>query len=1128
MKNNGNEGKMSSLLSQKIWRTMKITTLFIVLGIINVMASDAYSQKAKITLSVTNASLEVVLDQIESQSEFYFLFNQNLIDINRKVQVNAKNQKISKILDRLFEDTGVTYEVFDRQIVLTKADADNTIAEGEPNDALYYKNRANVKGTALSANAAKQIEKTISGKLTDAADGTPLIGANVVEKGTTNGTVTDADGKYKLSVADNATTLIFSYIGYETQEVEIGNQSVIDLAMTPDLTQLEEIVVVGYGSVKKSDLTGSVASVSAEELTAYPAVDALQSLQGRAAGVTITSSNGEPGSAYRIQIRGNTSINASNDPLFVVDGLIGGVMPPPEDIESMEILKDASATAIYGARGANGVVMVTTRRGKKGTPQINFSSSWSSQKEVNRLELLNADQFTSYIQEIDPSYTPELTGAGTDWQDEIYRTGGLQNYQLSVGGATDKVSYYVSGTVFDQKGIVQDSRYKRYSLTSNIDVKASKIFNFGTSVFARRTKQSGVRTQEGGDAAQTGVISGAYKFMPTQGIRDANGRFSVAERGFPIDNPYAMATELENETIQDLFQGNVYAEINIVDGLKFKTTLGSTVNNSRYGQYYPTTLERGDAADGEATLNFRKSTSVLSESYLTYSKSFSDMHDLTVMAGYSYQKNRSERVGVVATGFTSDSFSFWNLGNATDPASVNSNLTTSEFEAFFGRLNYTLNGKYLLTLTGRSESSSVFAKNNKTGFFPSAALGWKVSDESFLSGSNTISLLKLRASWGQVGNQGIGAYQSLASFRETTTTVQDGFVPALFPAKIGNVDLGWETTTQTDIGVDFEVLGGRIALTADYYIMTTDDLLFNVPLPAYTGFSSQLQNIGVVQNKGFELAINGAVLQGDLTWNTGANITFNKNTILELVENETDGNDILYSSSPLPGGGNTQILREGESVGTFWGFVYQGVSQAGDSLLIGSEGIVGGESFKDLNGDGELTEEDRTIIGDPNPDFTWGWNNDFSYKGFSLNIFIQGTKGGDMLNYTLMELGVLNGRNNATVDALNRWTPTNTDTDIPVANAARSFVTSDRWIEDGSYVRVKNVSLSYNLPQSLLDNIGLRTARIYVSGQNLLTFTKYNGLDPEVVYSGSASNLGLDYGSYPNVKSYTVGLNIGF
>ncbi len=1129
MENNVNEGRVPFLLLQKIWRIMKITTLFIVLGIVNVMATEAYSQKARVTLNLSDAPLEVVLDEIEKQSEFYFLFDQNLIDIDRKVHVNVKNQKIGKILDKLFKNTDITYRVFDRQIVLTKSDVEGTIANGKDGLLLYDSNPGAEERATRATSNVLSAERVISGQLKDATDGSPLIGANVIEKGTNNGTVTDVEGKYRLIVSEKATTLVFSYIGYETQEISIGNQSVIDVALLPDLKQLEEIVVVGYGSVKKSDLTGSVASVSSEDLTAYPAIDAAQALQGRAAGVTVTSTNGEPGAPFRIQIRGNTSINASSAPLIVVDGFVGGVMPPPEDIKSMEILKDASATAIYGSRGANGVIMITTNSGRKGKPQINFSSSWTSQTPTNRLELLNGTQYAEYVNEVSPGFYPDPAsfGQGTDWQDEIYRTGGIQNYQLSVGGGSDNVNYYVSGVLFDQKGVVKDSQFKRYSLTSNVNIKASEVFSFGANLFTRRSVQYGTRSQEGGNASQTGVISGAYKFAPTLGIRDDEGNFTVADRGFPIDNPFALATELENETFLDVFQSNLYAEINLFEGLKFRTTMGANINSRRSGQYYPRTLERGNAVDGEATLGFAKSTNFITENYLTYNKTIANVHDISIMGGYSYQSDRRESLNTITSGFISDSFSWWNIGAGVNEPYLSSATVFSEISSFYGRLNYSFNNKYLLTFNARYDGSSNFAANNKWAFFPSAAFAWNISEESFLSSSSLVDVLKLRLSYGQTGNQSIRPFQSLASFTTVLTTVQGGEAPALRPGSPGNPDLTWETTTQTDIGIDLAIWQSRLAFTADYYDMKTTDLLFAMPLPLYSGFASQLANIGTVQNKGVEFTVSGEILTGELKWTTNANISFNRNKILELPENDTEGNDILYGSAPLPGGGNVLLLREGQPVGLFWGYRYLGVLQNGDTQLVNGEG-VGGESFMDLDANDTLTAEDRTIIGDPNPDFTWGWNNTFSYKGFELNVFIQGSQGGDLFNFTLMELGRLEGDINTTVDALNRWTPQNTNTDVPMANPSRQFVASDRWVEDGSYIRVKNISLGYNFPASLLSKINMRSARVYVSGQNLFTITGYRGLDPEVAYRSSSSTLGLDYGSYPQVRSYTVGLNIGF
>ncbi|AUC22516.1 hypothetical protein BTO15_10640 [Polaribacter sejongensis] len=975
---------------------------------------------------------------------------------------------------------------------------------------------------------AKQPQQkvTITGTIVDEI-GEPLPGATILEKGTNNGVTTDFNGLFSLKVSTNNVVIVVSYLGFVTQEVPLNGKKEISVRLIMDSSSLDEVVIVGYGSVKKSDLTGSVSSINSEDLVAFPVMDATQALQGRAAGVTVQSTNGAPGSDYSIQIRGNTSINAGNDPLIVVDGFIGGVMPPAEDIEAMEILKDASSTAIYGARGANGVVIISTRRGAKGKTQFSFSSSYSTHEEINRLDLLNADQFTTFITELDPSFVPEFTGEGVDWQDKIYRTGGVQNYQLSASGGTEKINYYLSGSIFDQKGIVESSDFKRYSITSNLDLKVSESVKIGSSIFARRTNKNGVKSQEGGDAAQTGVISGAYKFSPTQGVTDENGDNSLSVIGYPIDNPYAMSTEYENEAITDLFQGNVYAEVGILKDLKLKSTLGVSINHSRTGAYYPTTLDRGNSVGGEATFSNRKSTSFINENYLTYHKVIGKNHDFSIMAGYSLQKDRSESSNVIASGFISDSFSFWNLGGGTNPSSVDSELSETAFEAFFGRINYTLNDKYLFTFTGRQEGASVFAANNKYGFFPSAAFGWKISDEKFLSESNTINLLKLRLSYGQVGNQAISPYQSLASFTDVFSTVQGSTVTAIRPSTISNNDLTWETTTQTNIGVDLQILRNRFGVTLDYYNMTTNDLLFDVPTPNYTGFLTQLQNIGTVENKGFEFAVNATILQGDLKWKTYANISFNKNKIIKLVDNDTDGNDIFYSSSPLSGAGTTQLLREGLSVGQFWGYLYDGVVQTADDVLVGGEEI-GGEKFKDLNGDGALTDDDRAVIGDPHPDFSWGWNNDFNYKNFSLNVFVQGSKGGEILNYTLMELGALNGRTNVTTEALNRWSPTNTDTDIPEARVSRSFVTSDRWVDDASYIRVKNISLGYNFSEALLSKINLSSAKLYLSGQNLFTITDYKGIDPEVSYSNSSSNIGLDYGSYPSVKSYTLGLNIEF
>lgn len=991
----------------------------------------------------------------------------------------------------------------------------------------------------ITSNPAAVLD--ITGTVTD-ENGDPLPGASVLEKGTTNGTTSDVNGNFSLSVGGENSVLVLSFIGYTTQEVPVGNKTTINVQLQPDTRTLNEVVVVGYGTVKKSDLTGAVSSVKAEELMAYPAIDAVQSLQGRAAGVNITSTNGAPGSEMKIRIRGGTSINASSDPIFVVDGFVGGAVPPPEDIESIEVLKDASATAIYGSRGANGVIMVTTKKGKAGKTQINFNTSYSSQTEINRLDLLNADQFTDYISEARPGF--ESAGFNTDWQDLIFRRGAIQNYQLSFSGGSDNITYYLSGAYFDQEGVIINSDYDRFSLTSNINVKASEKLNVGLNLFARRNTSNGVRTQEGSGGLTPGVVASAFKFEPDQGIYKPDGTYTTARLNDPHDNPYAVATELENESISDRLQANFFAEYAILKDLKFRTSFGATINNRRAGSYSPTTLTEGRNVGGWGTVDGAKSTLFLNENYLTYSKDLTETSNLSAMAGYSFQTSSGEEWGAEAQNFLSDAFSFWNLGGSSLWQPPSSGLTEWQISSYYGRVNYSLNDRYMFTLNARYDGSSNFSVNNKWAFFPSGAFAWNMGNESFMSNVEPVSFWKWRVSYGVTGNQAIGPYQTLARFSPVFTVINGQTVNAVRPTTVANNDLTWETTTQLNIGTDIGLFDDRLTITAEYYRMVTSDLLFNVELPQYSGYTSQLKNIGEVENKGIELAISTRNIDRGLKWNMDVNFSANRNKVLSLP----GGNDILYGSGPghLVGLGNTQILREGEAVGTFYGWLYDGVYQEGDAFITGGgfEQVAGGEKFRDIDGrddngqltgqpDGMLNANDQTLIGDPNPDFIWGWNNDLKYKNFDLNIFFQGSQGNDILSYTLMELNLMSGINNATTEALKRWTPENTDTDVPKASVGRTRRVSTRWIYDGSYVRLKNLSLGYTLPSAVLEKIKVNKLRFYVSAQNILTLTDYEGYDPEVNYRSSNTtdsnrNLGLDYGSYPNAKSYTVGLNIGF
>ncbi|WP_291965152.1 SusC/RagA family TonB-linked outer membrane protein [Maribacter sp.] len=971
----------------------------------------------------------------------------------------------------------------------------------------------------------------LSGTVTDEQN-FPVPGASIVIKNTTTGTSTDFDGNYSIS-AKKGDVLEFSSIGYAKKSITLNGEKVLNVILVEDASQLEEVVVVGYGSQKKSDITGSVSSVKAEELAAFPVLNAEQALQGRAAGVAVQSNNGgEPGAPINVSIRGNTSIGASSAALVVVDGFVGGSLPQPTDIESIEVLKDASATAIYGSRGANGVILVTTKKGRSGKMQIELNSSYSSQNVSNRLDLLNATQFGAYRQVINPAYVQG--NAETDWQDLIYRTGTVENHQLSFSGGSEKINYYVSGNYFNQKGVVINSGFERFSFLSNIDVQATDKLKLGFNAYANRGTKDGVQSQAGSGGSGGGdVISTAYRFAPDTPVQDENGVNTTNPVGDQFDNPFAIATESIDETKTDDYRANFYADYTILDGLSFKTTFGFSSENRTRGRFLPSTLiGQASVQGGIGSVESLKGTNILSENYLTYTKEIGK-GNLTALLGYSYQKSRNESYGAAAQNFISNSLSYFNLGAGSDIQTPFSSLTEQEIISQFGRFNYEYDDRYLVTFTARRDGASNFSKNNKYAFFPSGALGWRISNEQFLKDSETISNLKLRASYGVTGNPAISPYQSLANFESIYSNVGDQVVNAVVPEQLANPNLKWETSYQTNLGLDLGLINDRIGLTLDFYTIDTKDLILgDSSAPEYIGFANltSLRNIGEINNKGFEITLNTKnIVKENFSWSTDFNWSRNRNEVVALV----DGQDIFLDSSP----GSflqdeTHLLREGEPVGVFWGYEYRGVNQGTPEP--GTAGypnaVAGDELFSDLNDDGVIDGDDRKIIGDPNPDWQAGLNNSFRYKDFDLNVFFQASVGGDIFSYTFLELA--SGESNATTDVLNAWTPSNTNTNIPSA-AVREKRITDRFVYDGSYVRLKNLSLGYNIPFDVANKIGMNGIRLSLSGQNLLTFTDFPGTDPEASYRSSGNqnsntNRGFDYGSYPNIRSYTISVNLKF
>jgi TonB-linked SusC/RagA family outer membrane protein len=1102
-------------LSPNLLFIMKVNlfTFCIILGTASLLfATNGRGQDmetTRVNISADHGSLRDSLRQIERQSDFRFTYKDEEIEEYSNLKIKRGHITVKACLELLLRNTAREYKQIGNYIVLTE----------RPQDPFLMKDVA--QGF------------TVKGNVTDVS-GQILPGVNVVIKGTTMGSVTDASGNYSITAPDDEGVLVFSFIGFARKEVPIQGRSIIDVRLAEDLRSLEEVVVVGYGTQKKSDLTGSISSVSQDELTAFPATNALQALQGRAAGVTIQATNGDPGGDFRIRVRGASSINASSDPLFVVDGLVGGILPPAEDIASIEVLKDASATAIYGSRGANGVVMITTKSGRSGETVVSLNSSYSSQKEIGRLELLNARQFAEYINEARNSSFYDLNAieVDTDWQDLIFRPGYVQNHQMSVAGGNDKVQYYVSGVFYDHKGVIKTSAFDRYSLTTNLKFAVSDRARITVNSTLQTSTRDGVLTQSSGGVQNAGAVTAAHRFDPNQGVLDEDGVHTLSRVGIAaFENPVAVINGREEENRRENIQINLKGEFDIARGLVFNSTFGAILRNQRNGVYHSRISNRGSTTNGTAILDFGRNYNFLTEQYLSYDFEAGERNKFVVIGGYSHQSFRNESISASNAGFISDALGFWNLSAGTTLQAPSSGTTASEITSFYGRVNYNYDDRYLFTATARYDGASQFSEGNKWSFFPSGAFSWNVSNENFFPESDFVSNLKLRASYGLTGNQAIGPYASLARISPSFFVMNDAIVNAVRPTAIANKDLTWETTAQLSVGLDFEFFEGRVNLTGDYYEKKTSDLLFRVPIPAFSGYQDRLENLGEIMNSGFEFDISSKNLVGAFRWNTSINLTLNRNKVLSLP----GGVDIIHASAPsFTGAVQNSILREGEPVGSFYGYVYEGVYQEGDQFVPGGafETVPGGEKFADLNNDGVLDSQDRKIIGNPNPDAVWGLNNDFSYKGFTVNIFFQAFTGGDLLNLVSMELDRLSGNSNATVAALRRWTPENTATDVPKAASGRVPRTSTRFVEDGSFVRLKNVSIGYDFSSNLLSSLRVRTARIYLSGQNLLTFTKYSGVDPEVAYrsegvTNSNINLGLDYGSYPYTTAYTIGINLG-
>ena len=999
-------------------------------------------------------------------------------------------------------------------------------------------------------------QRTISGLVHDSKSGMPLAGATIALDKPAATTITNEAGAFEISAPSRKVTLIISFVGYDKRSLEVGaSESNVTINLTQSATnQLSDVVIVGYGTQKRSDLTGAITSISADELTLGGTVsNAAQSLQGKAAGVLVTQNSRAPGGSISIRIRGSNSISSTNEPLYVVDGFptTNGADLNPNDIESMEILKDASATAIYGARGANGVVIITTKRGKNGQSQISYSGYTGVQKIVNPFDLLNGKQYmilaNDLYREINGQQNQQFavytqsqlnSTVNTDWINEATRSGVVQSHNIQYRGGNDKTKVLTSLGYFDQNGILKNTNFKRFSGRVNLDQKINDFIKTGASVSGQRSNSN--IQDYGGNILQSNVILGVLEYDPTVPAFNDDGTFGRPPGG-KGDNPLANLLGRQNELIKDRLNGNTFIEINPIEEITARVNGGIEIAHFFTGKYLPRSTYQGGIDNGVASTNDYTSTRQLIDAIVNYKKTFNQKHDISVMGGYAYEKTISESRSVAVKGFSTDLFSFNNLGAASTITGVSSGKSESLLISFFGRVNYSFDDKYLVTFTMREDGSSRFGSDHRWGSFPSGAFAWKVDKESFFHNQNLFSTLKFRLGYGKTGNDQIGNYAALALMSNTRVSFDGNTNTAGTHLNQGtpeNPSLKWETTSQYNTGVDIGLLNSRLSVTVDAYYKKTTDLLIRKSLPLYSGFSSGLSNVGAIENKGIEVEINSRNLVNTFRWETKLNFATNRNKVLDLGS----GGDInLTSSKPMGNVSEEQfaVIRKGEPLGSLYGYVYAGVIQTGETYAPQPNSVPGDPKFKDISGpagkpDGKITSDDRTIIGTANPDFIYGLTNTFSYKNFDLTIFLHGSVGNDLLNMTRMNLEW-----NRTTAALNRWTPTNTNTDIPRNGFYYSkyggYINS-HFIENASFLRMKMITLGYTL-NSPKRNI-FKSIRLYGSVENLFTITGYSGWDPEVDTKGYESNstggqtanagAGMDYNSYPNMRTFTVGLNLNF
>ena len=978
-----------------------------------------------------------------------------------------------------------------------------------------FSNDHNDDYTANDRNNFKQ--NIIKGKVTDSNG--PLLGATIIVLGSNNGTTTDIDGTYEI-MASTGDQIRFSYQGYATQVITVGNDTNIDVVMVPSENRLDQIVVIGYGKSSRRKVTTSISSIDQEQVEDKPFTSVEQALVGTVPGVSVIQPSGSPGAGVSVRIRGTNSISAGVEPLYIIDGVqvLNTQGLNPADVKSIDVLKDASALAIYGSRASNGVVLITTKRGSSRESVINFSSYVGEDRVVNTLPVLNSQQYIDYLNislanaGLEPVTDPFGFQNNTDWQKELYDPAFIQNYQIAFSGGSEKSNYYLSGGYRNQEGVIDPSEFERYSLRFNGDFELNDKFRVGTSMALTRTESAAI--SDNARVNQGGVVLSALQTPPTIPVQNADGTYPLNPYQ-ALENPIALVRGQNLESLTYKIISNVYGEYDLLDNLKLKSSFSVDLNAAKVDIFIdPFTTGNGRALGGQATNQNFDELVWTWDNTIDYNLKATDDLDLSFLLGTTAQESKFESSFLVGQGFTNASVQTAEAASeAIDVGAAESGWANI---SYFTRVGADYKDKYLLNATLRRDGSSRFGANNRYATYYAASAAWLISEETFLEKYDWMDLVKLRYGYGTLGNQQIGDFNSFGLYSPGGSYPINGQIaPAFFPSQIENRDLTWESTEGHNIGLDLALFDRRLSFTAEAYHKRTYDLLLNREIPTTSGFSNSLQNIGEMVNKGLEFSGTAIPVQTeDFSWTLNANISINRNEVKDI------GGSPIFGGG-VPDQGNVAIIREGEPIGNFFGYVAEGIDPNTGNVI-----------FSDIDGNGIVNESDRTIIGNALPDYTYGISNTFSYKGLELFVFFQGNQGQEIYNATRFELENQSSFKNQSTTTLDRWTPENRDGTVPIAvfgDPAQNGRASSRWVEDGSFVKLREITLSYNLPPSILDYLNVSSFKVYVQGRNLYTWTGYSGYDPEVSRDGGSTiSSNIDYGTYPQVKSVLFGANLNF